>query len=89
MIYSCSNSTSFSVAEGKSVDSSGLFLLHFIASDVASQPEREPHCRGPRRPSEVREGEQRGECLLQQISQSFWAPQNRKCWRLGDYIASN
>lgn len=44
MIYSCSNFTSFAVAEGKSVDSSGLFLLHFTACDVASLPERAPHC---------------------------------------------
>lgn len=31
MIYSHSNLTSFSVVEGKSVNSSGLFLLYFTA----------------------------------------------------------
>lgn len=34
MIYSCSNFTSFSVVEGKSVNSSDLFLLYFTASDL-------------------------------------------------------
>lgn len=44
MIYSCSNLTSFSVVEGKSVNSSGLFLLYFTASVVASVAQKPLVC---------------------------------------------
>lgn len=44
IIYSCSNLTSFLVAEEKSVNSFGLFLLYFTASDVASLAKKALHC---------------------------------------------
>lgn len=73
MIYSCSNLTSFSIVERKSVNSSGLFLLYFTASDVASLAKKALLCSDLKAAIclRIREGEKRGKLCYNKFPSPF------------------